>query len=85
MELTPFCCGEALVLFLVSLLIFVGIYEAMQTIMMANDTSPAIVADGYTLSLITILTGLFYLWFPQLYGWYYNGNIKKPFPLLMAD
>ena len=38
---------------------FVGIYQAMQAIMAANDISPAIVAHGYALSLITILSGLF--------------------------
>jgi len=37
---------------------FVGIYLAMQAIMTAQDISPAIVAQGYALSLITILTGL---------------------------
>ena len=38
---------------------FVGIYEAMQAIMAANDVSPAIVANGYAVSLNTILSGLF--------------------------
>ncbi len=34
------------------------VYYAMQAIYRANDISPAIVAFGYSLSLITILTGL---------------------------
>jgi len=38
---------------------FVGIYQAMQAIMAAADISPAIVANGYALSLITVLSGLF--------------------------
>lgn len=38
---------------------FIGIYEAMQAIMKANDISPAIVSMGYAMSLITIISGLF--------------------------
>jgi len=38
---------------------FIGIYLAMQAVMVAGDISPAIVANGYALSLITILSGLF--------------------------
>lgn len=38
---------------------FHGIYYAMQAIQAANDISPAIVAGGYAVSIITILTGLF--------------------------
>jgi len=38
---------------------FVGIYMAMQAVMEAGDISPAIVAGGYAMSLITILSGLF--------------------------
>jgi len=37
---------------------FYGVYLAMQAIMKANDISPAIVARGYSLSLITMITGL---------------------------
>ena len=37
---------------------FVGLYEAMQAIKVAGDISPAIVAGGYAMSLITILSGL---------------------------
>ncbi len=38
---------------------FLGIYQAMQAIMRVKDISPAIVAGGYSMSLITILSGLF--------------------------
>lgn len=37
---------------------FHGVYLAMQAISKAMDISPAIVADGYRISLITILFGL---------------------------
>jgi biopolymer transport protein ExbB/TolQ len=60
---------------------FVGIYMAMQAIMMANDISPAIVAGGYAVSLITILSGLFImmlssiLWF--FLRWKYKSVVSK--------
>ena len=38
---------------------FVGIYLAMQAIKAAGDISPGIVANGYSMSLISILSGLF--------------------------
>jgi biopolymer transport protein ExbB/TolQ len=37
---------------------YLGVYYAMLAINAANDISPAIVAYGYSMSLITILTGL---------------------------
>jgi biopolymer transport protein ExbB/TolQ len=37
---------------------YLGLYYAMLAINRANDISPAIVAYGYSMSLITILTGL---------------------------
>ena len=37
---------------------YLGLYYAMNAIMRANDISPAIVAGGYAVSLITILSGL---------------------------
>jgi len=40
---------------------FYGVYQAMQAIKMANDISPAIVAEGYAMSLVTILFGMFIL------------------------
>ncbi len=47
---------------------FWGVYMAMQAISEATDISPAVVAEGYAMSLITILTGLFiflfaFVWF----------------------
>jgi biopolymer transport protein ExbB/TolQ len=37
---------------------YLGVYHAMLAINRANDISPAIVAYGYSMSLITILSGL---------------------------
>jgi len=37
---------------------YLGVYYAMLAIQRANDISPAIVAYGSSMSLITILTGL---------------------------
>jgi hypothetical protein len=37
---------------------YLGVYYAMLAINRANDISPAIVAYGYSMSLITILSGL---------------------------
>jgi len=37
---------------------YLGIYNAMQAIAEAEAVSPAIIARGYSVSLITILTGL---------------------------
>jgi len=37
---------------------YLGVYYAMLAIYQANDISPAIVAYGYSMSLITILSGL---------------------------
>lgn len=36
-----------------------GVYMAMLNISQANDISPSIVAEGYAVSLITVLSGLF--------------------------
>jgi len=55
---------------------FQGVYMAMQAIMEANDISPAIVAEGYRQSLITILYGLIsfiassFVWF--IFRWLYK-------------
>jgi biopolymer transport protein ExbB/TolQ len=60
---------------------FMGIYEAMLAISRANDISPAIVSYGYSLSLITILSGLFILmissviWF--VFRWRYKSLVSK--------
>ena len=37
---------------------YLGVYLAMQAIMKANDISPGIVAHGYQMSIIPILSGL---------------------------
>ncbi len=37
---------------------FMGVYNAMQAISRASNISPQIVAGGYAVSIITILTGL---------------------------
>lgn len=60
---------------------FEGIYIAMQEIIKANDTSPAIVAQGYLMSLTGIIFGLCILamaatvWF--ILRWKYN-NLTTP-------
>ena len=59
---------------------FTGMYMAMQAIQRASDISPAIVAGGYAMSLIPILTGLFtllissLLWF--LIRWQVNVKLN---------
>ena len=59
---------------------YLGVYYAMQAIYKANDISPAIVAYGYSLSLVTILTGLVLfiisaiLWF--IFRWRYRQRAK---------
>ena len=40
-----------------------GLYQAMLDIRAANDISPAIVAEGHAVSLITVLAGLFIFMF----------------------
>ena len=55
---------------------FQGVYMAMQAIMQANDISPAIGAEGYRQSLITILFGLItfivssFVWF--IFRWQFK-------------
>lgn len=56
---------------------FTGLYKAMQAIAEANDISPAIVAQGYGLSLITILTGMFIFIFSLLLWFILRWRIKK--------
>ena len=46
---------------------FLGVYMAMQAISMAHDISPAIVAQGYAVSLTTILFGLFIFMFAAIF------------------
>lgn len=58
-----------------------GVYIAMWAIARANDISPAIVAAGYGVSLITILFGLIVFFFSALiwflFRWRYKQLISK--------
>ena len=56
---------------------FHGVYLAMQAIKAANDISPAIVAGGYAVSLITILTGLFLFMFSAIIWFLYRTRLTK--------
>lgn len=49
---------------------FLGVYQAMNAIRMANDISPAIVAGGYAMSLSTVLFGLGMFLFSAII-WFY--------------
>ena len=60
---------------------FWGVAAAMQAISQANDISPAIVAMGYRMALVSIITGLFIfiisllIWF--VFRWRYKSLIKN--------
>ena len=56
---------------------FHGIYQAMQAIQAAADISPAIVAGGYAVSIITILTGLFICMFAALIWFIYKSILAR--------
>ncbi|MBN1561472.1 MotA/TolQ/ExbB proton channel family protein [candidate division KSB1 bacterium] len=56
---------------------FHGVYMAMGAIQAANDISPAIVAGGYAVSLITILTGLFLFMFSAIIWFIYRARWTK--------
>ncbi len=56
---------------------FYGIYQAMQAIQAAADISPAIVAGGYAVSIITILTGLFIFMVAALIWFIYRARLAK--------
>ena len=56
---------------------FTGMYMAMETITKANDLSPAIMAEGYGISLITILTGLFTLLVSAVIWFFFRGQVEK--------
>lgn len=56
---------------------FTGVYLAMQAIMAANDISPAIVANGYAMSLVTILSGLFIFMVSSIIWLILNWRYKK--------
>jgi len=56
---------------------FHGMYLAMVAISQANDISPAIVADGYGVSLIAMLTGLFIFIISAIIWFIFRWQIKK--------
>jgi len=56
---------------------FHGMYYAMVAISQANDISPAIVAMGYGISLITILTGLFIFIISAIVWFVFRWRCKK--------
>lgn len=56
---------------------FHGIYQAMQAIQAASDISPAIVAGGYAVSIITILTGLFIFMVAALIWFVFRARLAK--------
>ena len=56
---------------------FHGMYIAMMLISDANDISPTIVADGYGVSLITILAGLFIFIISAIVWFVFRWRYKK--------
>lgn len=56
---------------------FLGIYRAMLAIRSAGDISPAIVAAGYAMSIITILTGLFILLLSSIIWFVLKNKLTK--------
>ena len=56
---------------------FMGIYQAMLGIRAASDISPAIVAGGYAVSIITILSGLFILMISSIIWFVYKNKLTK--------
>jgi biopolymer transport protein ExbB/TolQ len=56
---------------------FHGLYLAMQAISRASDISPAIVAMGYGVSLITVLFGLLILLISALIWFVLRWRLKK--------
>ena len=56
---------------------FMGVYQAMLAIRSAGDISPAIVAAGYAMSIITILSGLFILLVSSIIWFVYKNRLTK--------
>ena len=56
---------------------FHGVYLAMQAIKQANDISPSIVAGGYAVSIITILSGLFMFMISAVIWLVYRSILSK--------
>jgi biopolymer transport protein ExbB/TolQ len=56
---------------------FMGVYQAMQAISQAPAISPAIVAGGYAVSIITILTGLIIFMISAVFWVVFRTRYKK--------
>jgi biopolymer transport protein ExbB/TolQ len=56
---------------------FHGMYEAMLAITKANDISPGIVAEGFAVSLITILFGLIIFFFASISWLFLRWRFKQ--------
>ncbi|TFG98388.1 MAG: hypothetical protein E4H13_09930 [Calditrichales bacterium] len=54
-----------------------GIYHAMRAIAAASDVSPAIVSYGYSMSLVTVLTGLMIFIISALIWFLLRWRLKK--------
>ena len=56
---------------------FMGVYQAMQAISQAPAVSPQIVAGGYAVSIITILTGLIIFMISAVLWMVFRARYKK--------
>ena len=56
---------------------FMGIYQSMMVIAHASDISPAVIAEGYAVSLTTILFGLTIFIFSAIFWFILNWRYKK--------
>jgi biopolymer transport protein ExbB/TolQ len=56
---------------------FLGIYNAMMVISRASEISPAVIAEGYAVSLTTILFGLTIFIFSAIFWFILNWRYKK--------
>jgi len=60
---------------------FTGLYLAMQAIAEASDISPFIVAEGYGMSLISILVGMSIFIISVIVWFFFRWRIKKLTPI----
>lgn len=56
---------------------YLGIYNAMHSIQAAKDISPVILAGGYQVSLIPILSGITILFFSLILWFIFKSGLKK--------
>jgi biopolymer transport protein ExbB/TolQ len=56
---------------------FTGLYLAMQAIAKASDISPAVVASGYGISLISILAGMLIFIISIIVWFFFRWRVKK--------